>query len=285
MSVVVTGATGHLGRLVVQELLARGVAGPHIVATGRDIGKLKGLAEYGVEAKHADFAELSTLTAAFAGADKLLLISTSTVGERVGNHRRAIDAARAAGVSLIVYTSLVNADTAEMLLADEHLQTELYLRDGGVPFVILRNGWYLENYTDQLSMFRQYGTVVGSARSGSVSAASRTDYAAAAAAVLTQDGHAGNTYELGGDRAFTLAELAATVSGITGHTITYTDLPVDQFASVLRDAGLPSGLAAVLADADAGLARGELYTASTQLRELVGRPTTTLAQAVQVALS
>jgi len=212
----------------------------------------------------------------------MLLVSTTTVGERFGNARNAIDAAVRAGVSQIVYTSIVNASTAQMMLADEHRRTEDYLRDSGSPFVVLRNGWYLENYTDQLPMITQYHALLGSAHDGLVSAASRRDYAAAAAAVLTQDGHLGATYELGGT-PFTLTELAAVISDVLGTRIAYQDMSVTDYTSALTAAGLPPEMAAAVADADAGLARGELFTASDDLVKLIGRPATTAHEAVRNA--
>jgi NAD(P)H dehydrogenase (quinone) len=278
MSIVITGATGQLGRLVIEQLIAAGTPPDTIVATGRDTDKLSTLSGDGVTVGRADFADPSTLKDAFAGAETLLLVSTSTVGERFDNHRNAIDAAREAGVSLIVYTSILNASTARMRLADEHRRTEEYLRDSGLPFVILRNGWYLENYTDQLATISQYHALTGSARDGRVSAASRRDYAAAAVAVLTQDGHTGATYELGGP-AFTLTELAATISEVLGTDVTYQDMPVSDLTDLLVGAGLPAEMAAAVADADAGLARGELYTDSADLHTLVGRPLITRGDA------
>jgi NAD(P)H dehydrogenase (quinone) len=220
MSIIITGATGNLGRLVVDHLLANGTPAAGIIATGRDIARLEPLAALGVTTRRADFADPTQLEVAFAGADRLLLVSATDVDERFDNHRRAIDAARTAGVKQLVYVSMVNASTAGNRLAAEHLRTEEYLRTSGVPFVILRNGWYLENYTQQLPQITQNGALVGSARDGRVSGASRQDYAAAAAAVLTQDGHTGATYELGGE-PFTLSELAATISSELGSTITY----------------------------------------------------------------
>ncbi|HEV2633999.1 MAG TPA: NAD(P)H-binding protein [Actinocrinis sp.] len=279
---VITGASGHLGRLVVDQLLAAGTPPAQIVATGRDVGRLAGLAHDGVAVRRADFADPSTLDEAFAGAEAMVLVSTTTVGERFDNHRSAIDAARRAGVSRIVYTSIVNASTARMTLADEHRRTEEYLRESGSAFVILRNGWYLENYTDQLPMITKYHALLGSARDGLVSAASRRDYAAAAAAVLAQDGHLGATYELGGT-PFTLTELAATISEVLGTHITYQDMSVADYAGALTAAGLPPQMAAAVADADAGLARGELFTASDDLVKLIGRPATTAREAVQNA--
>jgi NAD(P)H dehydrogenase (quinone) len=285
MSVVVTGATGQLGRLAVEALLRRGVPAPDIIATGRDTAGIKDLGDRGVTLRRADFADTGSLAAAFAGADRLLLISASfPVGERVANHRRAIDAALAAGVSLVAYTSMSHADTATNVLASTHRATEEYLRERGVPSVLLRNSWYLENYTAQLPLILQSGTVAGAAGQGRVSAAARTDYAEAAAAVLTAEGHAGAVYELGGDEAFTLAELAAAISAAAGKQITYTDLPANEFARVLAGAGLPAEVADSVADADLGLSRGELFTGSGDLRRLIGRPTTPLDDAIAAAL-
>jgi NAD(P)H dehydrogenase (quinone) len=285
MSVVVTGATGQLGRLTVEALLRRGVPAADVVATGRDTAGIKDLADRGVVVRRADFADQDSLEAAFAGADKLLLISASVpVDERVANHRRAIDAALAAGVSLVAYTSTLRADTAATIIGATHRATEDYLRERRVPSVLLRNGWYLENYTGQLPLFLRNGAVIGAVGQGRVSAASRADYAEAAAVTLTTAGHAGAVYELGGDDAFTLAELATAISAAAGKQVTYTDLPADKLARVLTDAGLPAELADVLADADLGLSRGEMFTDAGDLRRLLGRPTTTLADAVAGAL-
>ena len=252
------------------------------MATGRDIDKLADVKDEGVTVRRADFADPSTLDDAFVGADTVLLVSTTTVRERFDNARNAIDAAARAGVAQIVYTSIVNASTAEMTLADAHRRTEDYLRQSGAAFVILRNGWYLENYTDQLSMITQHHVLLGSAGDGLVSAASRRDYAVAAAAVLTQDVHLGATYELGGT-PFTLTELAATMSDVLGTNIAYRDMSVADYTSTLTAAGLPPEMAAAVADADAGLARGELFTASEDLVKLIGRPATTAREAVQSA--
>ncbi|MFD4874502.1 SDR family oxidoreductase [Streptomyces sp. NPDC058420] len=282
MSMVITGASGHLGRLIVDQLLAAGTPPEQIVATGRDTGKLADLAQNGVNVRRADFADPGTLDEAFAGGDTMLLVSTTTVGERFDNARNAIDAARRAGVSRIVYTSTLNASTAQMMLADAHRRTEEYLRESGSPFVILRNGWYLENYTDQLPMITQYHALLGSAQDGRVSAAGRRDLAAAAAAVLTQDGHLGATYELGGT-PFTLTELAATFSDVLGIPIDYRDMPVADYTATLTGAGLPAEMATAVADADAGLARGELFTDSDDLVKLIGRPAITAYEAVRNA--
>jgi NAD(P)H dehydrogenase (quinone) len=285
MSVVVTGATGHLGRLTVEALLRRGVPASEVIATGRDVTGIKDLAERGVVVRRADFADQDSLAAAFTGADRLLLISASIpVEERVANHRRAIDAALAAGVSLVAYTSTLQADTAATIIGATHRATEEYLRERRVPSVLLRNGWYLENYTAQLPGILQTGAVIGAAAQGRVSAAARADYAEAAAVALTTASHGGAVYELGGDEAFTLAELAAAISTAAGKPITYTDLSAQELARVLAGVGLPADLADVLADADLGLSRGELFTDSGDLGRLIGRPTTPLADAVAEAL-
>ena len=284
MSIAVTGASGQLGRLTVEALLARGVPTAGIVATSRDVTRIKDFADRGVVVRRADFAEPDSLAAAFEGADKLLLISTTVVDERVANHRRAIDAAVTAGVSLVAYTSMSHADTATTVLASTHRVTEEYLRERAVPSVMLRNSWYLENYTAQLPLVLSNGALVGSAGRGRISVATRADYADAAAVVLTTQGHAGEVYELGGDEAFTLAELAATISAVSGKRIMYTDLPADGLAQVLTGAGLPAELAHVLVDADLGMSRGELFTASGDLQRLIGRPTTPPADAITDAL-
>ncbi len=223
-----------LGTLAVEALPRRAVPPSQIVATGRDIAGIKDLADRGVVVRRAEFADPDSLAAAFAGADKLLLISASIpVDERLDNHRRAIDAALAAGVSLVVYTSMVHADTATTILAATHRATEKYLRECEVSSVLLRNSWYLENYTDRLPQILQSGTVIGAVGQGRVSAASRADYAEAAAVVLTTEGHAGAVYELGGDEAFNQSELAAEISAAAGRRITYTDLPAPKLIQVL----------------------------------------------------
>ncbi|MEU3548769.1 SDR family oxidoreductase [Streptomyces longwoodensis] len=285
MSIVVTGATGQLGRLTVEALLRRGIPAADIIATGRDIAGIKDLTDRGITVRRADFADTDGLVEAFAGADRLLLISASVpVGERVANHRRVIDAAASVGVSLVAYTSTTHADTATTVIGATHSETEAYLRDRGIPSVLLRNGWYLENYTSQLPQILQNGAVAGAAGEGRISAASRADYAEAAAVVLTTEGHTGAVYELGGDESFTLAELAAAISAAGGKRVTYADLPVADFAQVLAAAGLPAELAEVLADADRGMNRGEMYTDSGDLRRLIGRPPVTLAEALAAAL-
>ena len=284
MSYVITGATGHLGRLVTEDLLRRGVPAGDITATGRDITKVKDLADRGVRVLAIDYDDPASLDAAFRGADRILLISASEPGRRARQHENAIDAAARAGAGLLAYTSIANAGTTTMRLAAEHQATEAALRASGLTYVLLRNSWYVENYTAQVPAILQRGSLAGSAGDGRVSAATRADYAAAAAAVLTGDGHAGRAYELGGDEAFTLAELAAEIGAQAGQPVGYLDLPEDEYARLLTGAGLPEAAAVTLADADRGLARGDLFVDSGHLRQLIGRPTTTLREAVAAAL-
>lgn len=284
MSLVITGATGHLGRLVVESLLARGVPAGDITAAGRDAAKVKDLADRGVRVRASDYEDPATLDEAFRGAGKILLISASEVGKRASQHRNAIDAAVRAGAGLLAYTSIANAGTTTMRLAGEHQATEAALRASGLPWVLLRNSWYTENYTAQLPAILAQGELAGSAGDGRVSAATRADYAAAAAAVLAGDGHAGRVYELGGDQAFTLAELAAEISAQAGRTVRYRDLPEAEYARLLTGAGVPEPVAAILADADRGLSQGDLYVDSGHLRQLIGRPAMSLRDAVAAAL-
>ncbi|NUP58569.1 MAG: SDR family oxidoreductase [Pseudarthrobacter sp.] len=283
MTIVVTGATGQLGRHVLEALLERGVPAQDIVAAGRSLDKLADFAARGVRVQAMDYADAGSVAAALKGADRVLLISGSEVGQRVDQHRTVIGAARAEGVELLAYTSIANADTTGMVLADEHKATEGLLRESGVPFVLLRNGWYLENYTEQLPGTLAQGAVAGSAGDGKVSGAARVDYAEAAAAVLVADGQAGKVYELGGDEAFSMADLAAEISAATGKAVSYNDLPAQDYAGLLTAVGVPEAFAAVLADSDLGIARGDLLVSSGDLRRLIGRPTTPLAEAVRSA--
>lgn len=279
----ITGSTGHLGRLVIATLLERGVPAGEIVAAARDPLKAADLAARGVQVRRADYDLPETLTAAIAGTDRLLLISGNEVGKRVPQHRNVVDAAVATGVDLIVYTSLARADTSSSPLAAEHKATEEYIRESGLPYVFLRNGWYVENYTENLAPALGHGAIFGSAGEGRVSAATRADYAAAAAAVLTGDGPVNQVYELGADHAFTLADLAAEVSRQVDQDIVYRDLPAAEYAQTLVAAGLPEGYAQVLVGTDVALSRGELEVTSGDLRRLIGRPTTPLADAVAAA--
>lgn len=282
--IAVTGATGHLGRLVVEQLLKQ-VPASQLVAVVRDGAKAADLAARGVAVRVANYDQPGTLAAAFAGVDKLLLISGSEVGKRIPQHQAAIAAAKQAGVKLLAYTSLLRANTARMSLSVEHVATEKAISDSGLPFALLRNGWYLENYTENLASALEHGALLGAAQNGRIAAAARADYAAAAAAVLTSDGHAGKVYELAGDAAFTLTELAEEVAKQSGKAVVYKDLPAAEYAATLQSFGLPAPVAEMLASADEGIARGELDLADGDLRRLIGRPTTALAASVAAALA
>lgn len=283
--IAVTGATGHLGRLVVQDLLDRGIAPSELVAAVRSPEKASDLAERGVEVREADYTKPDTLASAFAGVDRLLLVSSSEVGQRVAHHRNVVDAAQETGVGFLAYTSILRADTSPMQLAAEHKATEALIREAGLPFAFLRNSWYIENYTEQLDRALERGALIGSADEGRISGATRADYAAAAAAVLTGEGHEGAVYELGGDDAFTMDELAEEITRQSGTEVVYRDLPAEAYAQTLVDAGLPEPYAAVLADSDRGIAEGHLYTERDDLRRLIGRPTTPLSDAIAEALT
>jgi NAD(P)H dehydrogenase (quinone) len=284
MSLLITGATGHLGRLVVEQLLAAGVPAGDIIATGRATDKIKDLADKGVQVRAVDFGDPAAVRAAVADADRVLLVSAMEPGGRVALHRNVIDAARAAGTGLVAYTSIVNAGASTIRLAADHQDTETLLRDSGVPYVLLRNSWYHENYTDRLPGFLAQGAIPGSAGEGRISAAARADYAAAAVRVLTTDGHAGQAYELGSDEPFTLAQLAAEISAQSGNEVRYIDLPEGQYAKALAEHGVPELMAEMIAETDAAAAHGALHTASGDLTALTGRPATTLSAAVGAAL-
>jgi NAD(P)H dehydrogenase (quinone) len=281
--IVVTGGTGKLGRHVVASLLEK-VPARELAVAVRSPEKAANLAARGVEVRRADYSKPETLGPAFAGAEKVLLISGSEVGHRIPQHRAVVEAAQRAGVRLLAYTSVLHGEKSRLALAKEHQETEAMIRASGLPFVFLRNGWYLENYTEHLAPALAHGAIAGSAGTGRVAAAARADYAAAAAAVLTGSGHEHRAYELAGDAPFTMAELAAEVSRQTGRPIVYQDLPPTAYQGVLTGAGIPATQAEVLVDCDLGVARGELDDASGDLRLLIGRPTTTLADAVRAGL-
>ena len=215
----VTGASGPFGHHAITGLIASGVAPSDIVALVRTPSKVQDLADQGVQVRTADYSDAATLPHALAGVDTLLLVSGSEVGQRVAQHTNVIDAAKAAGVSRIVYTSVLRADTTELVLAPEHKATEEALRASGVAFTILRNGWYIENYLGQVEQYRATGEIVGASGDGLVSGATRADFAAAAAAALVQPGHENAVYELGGAPAFTMTDVAAALSAATGTAI------------------------------------------------------------------
>ena len=278
----VTGATGKLGRHVVTELLARGVPAADVVAVVRTPAKAADLAARGVQVRQGDYSRPETLPTALAGVRRLLLVSGSEPGGRVAQHTAVIEAAREAGVERIVYTSILNADDTSNPLAGEHQGTEQALRAARVPFTVLRNGWYTENYTDQLGRYLEQGEIVGATGGGRVSAAPRADYAVAAAAALLADEQGDVVHELGGP-AFAFDDLAATVTEVTGTSVVHRDLPLPDYVAELQQAGLDEGTAGFVAALDASIAAGDLETESQDLARLLGRPVTPLADAVRAA--
>jgi NAD(P)H dehydrogenase (quinone) len=284
MTIVVTGASGHLGRLVVESLLDRGVPAGQVVAAVRTLQKAAGLAARGVQVREADYDRPESLAAAFAGAGQLLLVSGSEMGRRLPQHQAVVEAARQVGVGHIAYTSILYADTTPLGLAPEHKATEELIRASGLPFTFLRNGWYTENFDAAITQAASTGILVGGAGDGRVSAAGRADYAAAAAAVLTGQGHQGKIYELGGAPAWTYSDLAAAIAKAAGKPVVYQNLTVGQHRQALADAGVPEHYAGLVVDSDQGIAAGYLETDSGDLTRLIGRATTTLADAVTASL-
>ncbi|MBD0839030.1 MULTISPECIES: SDR family oxidoreductase [unclassified Streptomyces] len=282
MSIVVTGATGHLGRHVIEQLLEK-VPAEQITAVVRTPEKAADLAAKGVQLAVADYNAPETFDGLLAAGDKVLLISGNEFDKgRPAQHQVVIDAAKAAGVALLAYTSAPGSLTAA--LADDHRATEKALTGSGVPYVLLRNGWYHENYTENLGPVLEHSAVVAAAGEGRVSSASRADYAAAAVAVLTGEGHENRTYELGGDEAWSFAEYAAELSRQTGREIAYSPVPPEALVGILTGAGLPEPFAAVLAGVDVSIEKGELVVSSGDLSRLTGRPTTPLSEAIAAAL-
>ena len=278
--IAITGATGQLGQHVIESLL-KTVPASQIVAIVRNPAKATALSQQGITVRQADYSDEAALTAALQGIDKLLLISSSEVGQRAPQHRNVINAAKAAHVKFIAYTSLLHADTSPLGLADEHVATEQMLAESGIAYALLRNGWYTENYLASAPAALEHGVFIGAADEGKIASATRADYAAAAARVISEDGHAGKTYELAGDAGWTLSQLAAELAKQSGKKVVYQNLSEADFAAALKGVGLPAGLADMLADSDTGASKGGLFDDSHTLSKLIGRPTTSLADSVK----
>ncbi|WP_258104874.1 SDR family oxidoreductase [Marinoscillum sp. MHG1-6] len=279
MKIGITGATGQLGTLVVEQLKKRTDASS-LVAMVRSPEKVDG-----IEARAFDYEKPDQLAEALVGVDSLLLISGNEIGQRARQHKNVINAAKEAGVKWIVYTSLLRADTSTINLAQEHLTTENLLKESGISFTILRNGWYTENYTGSLSGAVEAGALIGSAGDGRISSAGRADFAEAAAVVLTSAGHEGKTYELSGDEAYTLTELAEETSKQSGKVIAYQNLPEADYSQALKSFGLPDGFADAIASWDVSASKGDLYDEGKTLSELIGHSTTPLSEVVKTALN
>ncbi|HHA1768871.1 TPA: SDR family oxidoreductase [Enterobacter ludwigii] len=281
--IAITGATGQLGQLVIEQLLNT-VPANQIVAIVRNPAKAEALSQQGITVRQGDYADESTMTSALKGVEKLLLISSSEVGQRATQHQNVINAAKAAGVKFIAYTSLLHADKSPLSLHVEHVATEKALAESGIPYALLRNGWYTENYLASAPPALEHGVFIGAAGEGKIASATRADYAAAAAKVISGDGHAGNVYELAGDHAWTLSELAAELSKQSGKNVTYQNMSEKDFAAALKGVGLPAGLADMLADSDVGASKGGLFDDSHTLSKLIGRPTTPLSESIKAIL-
>ena len=278
--IAITGATGQLGQHVIESLL-KTVPASQIVAIVRNPAKATALSQQGITVRQADYSDEAAFTTALQGIDKLLLISSSEVGQRAPQHRNVINAAKAAHVKFIAYTSLLHADTSPLGLADEHVATEQMLAESGIAHALLRNGWYTENYLASAPAALEHGVFIGAAGEGKIASATRADYAAAAARVISEDGHAGKTYELAGDDGWTLSQLAAELAKQSGKKVVYQNLSETDFAAALKGFGLPAGLADMLADSDTGASKGGLFDDSHTLSKLIGRPTTSLADSVK----
>ena len=281
MKIGVTGATGQLGRLVVEKLKQK-VAADTIVALVRNPEKA---ADLGVEARAFDYTQPEALVASLKGIDKLLLISGNEIGQRLPQHKAVVEAAKQAGVKQITYTSILHADSSPLGLAEEHLGTEVAIKESGLTYIILRNGWYTENYTGSAKGAVGAGAFIGNAGDGKIASAARVDYAEVAAVVLAGEGHENKTYELAGDEAYTLTELAEEISRQTGKTVPYNNLTEAEYAGILKSFGLPDGLAEMLADSDTGASKGGLFDDTKQISALIGRPTTPLAKVLAEALA
>lgn len=278
--IAITGATGQLGQHVIETLLNT-VPASQIVAIVRNPAKATALSQQGITVRQADYSDEAAFTTALQGIDKLLLISSSEVGQRAPQHRNVINAAKAAHVKFIAYTSLLHADRSPLGLADEHVATEKVLAESGIAYALLRNGWYTENYLASAPAALEHGVFIGAAGEGKIASATRADYAAAAARVISEDGHAGKIYELAGDAGWTLSQLAAELAKQSGKKVVYQNLSEADFAAALKSVGLPAGLADMLADSDVGASKGGLFDDSHTLSKLIGRPTTSLADSVK----
>ena len=281
MTIAITGATGQLGRLAIAAIKAR-APGADLIALARDPAKA---ADLGAPVRAFDYLQTEGQVAALAGVSVLVLISSNDFNDRAGQHARVIEAAKAAGVGRIIYTSLLKGDASPMILAEDHVATEAALAASGLATTILRNGWYTENYTGALGAALEHGAILGAAGEGRLSTAARADFAEAIAVTALEEGHSGKIYELAGDDSYTLADLASEVQAQSGKPVAFVNLPQADYAKALEGFGLPAGFAAVLADSDARAGEGALFDDSRTLSRLIGRPTTPFAATVRAALT
>ncbi|EPG6064830.1 SDR family oxidoreductase [Proteus mirabilis] len=281
--IAITGATGLLGQHVIENLLQT-VPANQIVAFARDVKKGSSFSQKGVLVRQADYNDKASLITALQGVDKLLLISSSEVGKRTIQHRNVIEAAKSADVQFIAYTSILHADRSPLSLHVEHVETEKMLADSGIFYTLLRNGWYTENYLASVPAALEHGVFLGAAGDGKIASATRADYALAAARVISEEGHIGKVYELAGDEAWTLEQLAKELTKQSGKQVIYNNLSQADFVAALKTAGLPDKLSNMLADSDIGASKGGLFDDSHTLSKLIGRRTTTLAESIKAIL-
>ncbi|MFP8816341.1 SDR family oxidoreductase [Acinetobacter johnsonii] len=283
MKIAITGATGQLGNLVIEQLLQL-TAAQNIVALVRNIDKAEHFKVQGIEPREFDYDRPETLVPALLGIDKLLLISANEIGRRTPQHQAVIDAAKVAGVPYLAYTSLLRTDTSPLGLAQEHRETEKLIQDSGITYTFLRNNWYSENYLAGVAHTIEIGTLFGAAQDGRISSASRIDYAEAAAKVLTSTGHENKTYELAGSESFSLSDLATFIGQAVNKDIIYQNLSAEEYTQGLTQAGLPAGLVDVIVDADIQTIQGAMYSDSKDLEQLIGHKTTSIQDAIKAAL-
>ena len=283
MKIAITGATGQLGNLVIEQLLQL-TAAQNIVALVRNVNKAEHFKAQGIELREFDYDRPETLVPALLGIDKLLLISANEIGRRTPQHQAVIDAAKVAGVPYLAYTSLLRADTSPLGLAQEHRETEKLIQDSGITYTFLRNNWYSENYLAGVAHTIEIGTLFGAAQDGQISSASRIDYAEAAAKDLTSTGHENKTYELAGSESFSLSDLATFIGQAVNKDIIYQNLSAEEYTQGLTQAGLPAGLVDVIVDADIQTIQGAMYSDSKDLEQLIGHKTTSIQDAIKAAL-
>ena len=283
MKIAITGATGQLGNLVIEQLLQL-TAAQNIVALVRNVNKAEHFKAQGIELREFDYDRPETLVPALLGIDKLLLISANEIGRRTPQHQAVIDAAKVAGVPYLAYTSLLRADTSPLGLAQEHRETEKLIQDSGITYTFLRNNWYSENYLAGVAHTIEIGTLFGAAQDGRISSASRIDYAEAAAKVLTSTGYENKTYELAGSESFSLSDLATFIGQAVNKDIIYQNLSAEEYTQGLTQAGLPAGLVDVIVDADIQTIQGAMYSDSKDLEQLIGHKTTSIQDAIKAAL-
>lgn len=279
MTIAVTGATGQLGALVIDHLLDR-VPASEVVAVVRDAEKARRHADRGVEVRVADYTDRAALESALAGVDRLLLVSGNEIGQRTTQHTTVIEAAKAAGVGFVAYTSVLQAEGSPLLVAPEHVETEHVLADSGLPHTLLRNGWYHENYAPSIDAARHTGAVLTSAGDGRVASAARTDYAEAAAIVLTSDAPA-SVYELSGDVAWTQDDLASALADVLGTPVDVQQVDSAAHTAALTAAGLDEGTVHFVVTTDGHIAGGHLASTPGDLAALLDRPTTPLVETLR----